>query len=250
MVVFGYLAAGVWGAALGLVAGYWVDRARATPRAGAGGATSIQHVFFETTFSVMGHLSKADGAVTQAEIGVAEALMARMSLSAQAREEAIACFNRGKRDDFELDAALDRFRRACRWQPNLVRVFLEIQLQTAFADGNVNLAERGLLLRIAERLGLTQQEFARLESLLRGWYTRGRGAPADRDTLADAYETLGTAKDAPDAEIKKAYRRLMNQHHPDKLAARGLPTEMMKVAEENTVRIRAAYDTIREARAR
>nr|MBA2492389.1 DnaJ domain-containing protein [Gammaproteobacteria bacterium] len=71
-----------------------------------------------------------------------------------------------------------------------------------------------------------------------------------RDTLEDPYATLGTTKDAPDAEIKKAYRRLMNQHHPDKLAARGLPTEMMKVAEENTVRIRAAYDTIREARAR
>lgn len=250
MTVFGYLAAGFWGAALGFVAGYWVDRARAAPRAGAGGATSLQHIFFETTFSVMGHLSKADGRVTQAEIGVAEALMARMSLSARARQEAIACFNRGKSDDFDLDAALDRFRRACRWQPNLVRVFLEIQLQTAFADGNVNPAERGLLLRIAERLGLTQQEFARLEALLRGWYTRGRGTPADRDTLADAYDLLGVSKDAPDAEIKKAYRRLMNQHHPDKLAARGLPAEMMKVAEEKTVRIRAAYDTIREARAR
>ncbi|MBA2410704.1 MAG: co-chaperone DjlA [Gammaproteobacteria bacterium] len=250
MVVFGYLAAGVWGAALGFVAGYWVDRARAAPRAGAGGANSIQHVFFDTTFSVMGHLSKADGAVTQAEIGVAEALMARMSLSAQARQEAIACFNRGKRDDFELDAALDRFRSACRWQANLVRVFLEIQLQTAFADGNLKPAERSLLLRIAERLGLTQQEFARLEALLRGWYTRGRGEPDNRNMLEDAHELLGTAKDASDAEIKKAYRRLMNQHHPDKLAARGLPTEMMKVAEEKTVRIRAAYDTIREARAR
>jgi DnaJ like chaperone protein len=250
MTLFGYLAAGVWGAVLGFVAGYWVDRARAAPRAGAGGATTIQHVFFETTFSVMGHLSKADGRVTQAEIGVAEALMARMALSAQARQEAIAYFNRGKSDDFDLDAALDRFRHACRWQPNLVRVFLEIQLQTAFADAQVSTAERGLLLRIAERLGLTRQEFARLEALLRGWYTRGRGAPADRDTLSDAYEVLGLSRGASDAEIKRAYRRLMNQHHPDKLAARGLPAEMMKVAEEKTVRIRAAYDTIREARAR
>jgi DnaJ like chaperone protein len=97
---------------------------------------------------------------------------------------------------------------------------------------------------------LTPQEFARLESLLRGWYTRGRGTATGRNTLADAYEVLGVSKDASDAEVTKAYRRLMNQHHPDKLTAKGLPKEMMKMAEEKTVRIRAAYDTIRQARSR
>ncbi|HEX2243943.1 MAG TPA: co-chaperone DjlA, partial [Gammaproteobacteria bacterium] len=179
-----------------------------------------------------------------------EALIARMDLSPQARREAIEHFNRGKRADFDLDATLEALRRASRWQPNLVRVFLEIQIQAAFADGAINAAEHRALLYIAQRLGLTPQEFARLESLLRGWYTRGRGTAAGRDTLADAYEVLGVAKDASDAEITKAYRRLMNQHHPDKLTAKGLPKEMMKMAEEKTVRIRAAYDTIRQARSR
>ena len=55
-------------------------------------------------------------------------------------------------------------------------------------------------------------------------------------------------RDASDAEVSKAYRRLMNQNHPDKLVAKGLPESMMKAAEEKTRQIRAAYDAIREAR--
>lgn len=247
--LFGYLTADLLGAVLGFIAGYWVDRARAAPKLGTGGAATIQNIFFRATFSVMGYLCKADGRVTPAEIGVAEALMTRMGLSAPARKEAIDHFNRGKGDDFDLDATVAEFRRVCRWQPNLIRVFLEIQLQAAFADGRIEPAERQVLLQIAQQLGLSAQEFARLESLLRGWYTRGRGEPANRDTVADAYQMLGVSQGSSDAEVKKAYRRLMNQHHPDKLAAKGLPKEMMKMAEEKTVRIRSAYDTVREARA-
>lgn len=250
LTLLGYMAARLPGAVLGFIAGYWLDRMRAAPRARHGSASGTQNIFFEATFSVMGHVCKVDGRVSPCEIEVAEALIARMDLSPQARREAIEHFNRGKRADFDLDATLEALRRASRWQPNLVRVFLEIQIQAAFADGAINAAERRALLYIAQRLGLTPQEFARLESLLRGWYTRGRGTAAGRDTLADAYEVLGVAKDASDAEITKAYRRLMNQHHPDKLTAKGLPKEMMKMAEEKTVRIRAAYDAIRQARSR
>jgi DnaJ like chaperone protein len=250
MTLFGYLAIGFWGAVLGFIAGYWVDRARTAPRSGAGRAASIQGVFFDATFGVMGHLCKVDGRVTEAEIGIAEALIARMGLTPEARQEAISCFNAGKGPDFDLNATLDQLRHACRWQPNLIRVFLEIQMQAAFADGRLDTAERNVLLHVAERLGLTAQEFARLETLLRGWYTRGRGEAAGRDVLSDAYAVLGVSADATDAEIKKAYRRLMNQHHPDKLTARGLPKEMIKLAEEKTVRIRAAYDSLREARGR
>jgi DnaJ like chaperone protein len=59
---------------------------------------------------------------------------------------------------------------------------------------------------------------------------------------------LGVAAGATDAEVKTAYRRLMNQHHPDKLVAKGLPEEMVALATEKTQEIKAAYDTVKAAR--
>ena len=64
----------------------------------------------------------------------------------------------------------------------------------------------------------------------------------------DYYEVLGVNKDASDEDIKKAYRRLMNQHHPDKLVARGLPASMIGVAEQKTFEVRAAYDKLKARR--
>ena len=71
----------------------------------------------------------------------------------------------------------------------------------------------------------------------------------DGPSLEDAYETLGVSPNAPDDEVKRAYRRLMNRHHPDKLAARGLPDEMMRAATERTQQIKAAWDTVKTERA-
>jgi DnaJ like chaperone protein len=66
--------------------------------------------------------------------------------------------------------------------------------------------------------------------------------------LREAYEILGVNQNASDATVKKAYRRLMNQHHPDKLVAKGLPEEMMRLATEKTQEIKKAYDVIKQAR--
>ena len=59
---------------------------------------------------------------------------------------------------------------------------------------------------------------------------------------------LNVQPDAGEAEVKRAYRRLMSQHHPDKLVSKGLPEEMVKVATRKTQEIKAAYEKIREAR--
>jgi len=66
--------------------------------------------------------------------------------------------------------------------------------------------------------------------------------------LDQAYAVLGVARNASDREVKTAYRRLMNQHHPDKQAARGLPDSMLEIAKERTAEIRAAYDAIKAQR--
>ena len=92
---------------------------------------------------------------------------------------------------------------------------------------------------------------AQLEALLRAQHSfaGGRaGASSPQADLDEAYKALGIESGATDKEVKTAYRRLMNQHHPDKLASKGLPESMQEVAKEKTREIRAAYETIRDVR--
>ncbi|WP_435106043.1 co-chaperone DjlA [Arhodomonas sp. AD133] len=247
--VLGYMAGGILGALVGLALGHWFDKGLARTRfAAGGGGGDPRAAFFRTTFTVMGHLCKADGRVSQAEIAAAEQVMARMRLTAEQRRQAIEYFNQGKSADFDLDAALDEFRRTCHGRINLVRIFLEIQIQAAMADGALGDAEREVLRRIAAHFGVSEADFERLVAFLSGGYGRSHASEAGRDPLPEAYRELGVSPDASDAEIKRAYRKLMSEHHPDKLVSKGLPEEMIDVAKERTQEIQAAYDTIRRAR--
>ena len=234
-VVIGYLLGNVLGALIGLGIGHWVDRRLAGTRIGLGNVRAIRETFFRTTFSVMGHVCKVDGRVSEAEIAAAEAVMRHMNLSPERRREAIANFQAGKAADFDLDEALDAFRRTSQGQALLVRMFLEIQIQAALADGEVDGTERRVLLYIAQRLGVSEQDYARLEAFLRSSNRQQAGTTRDTgQTLADAYTELGVEESASDAEVKRAYRKLMNQLHPDRLVCRGLPESMIRVAQERS----------------
>jgi DnaJ like chaperone protein len=59
---------------------------------------------------------------------------------------------------------------------------------------------------------------------------------------------LGADKNLTDKELKRAYRRLLAQHHPDKLVAKGLPDEMIKLANDKTQEIISAYELIKKHR--
>jgi DnaJ like chaperone protein len=256
----GFWFGGFWGAILGVLVGHQLDRAwlRVSPE-GRGRRERTQVAFFEATFSVMGAVAKSDGRVSENEIAFARSVMDRMSLSGEQRQLAIRLFTEGKQPDFPLDRALARFRRACNHRRTLIQMFLEIQLQAAFADGRLDAAERELLLHIFGRLGFSARQFSHLETIVRAASHFGgagswedsprRPTPSPRpDRIQEAYQVLGVERDASDSEVTRAYRRLMSQHHPDKLVAKGLPEEMIKLANERTQEIREAYDTVREVR--
>lgn len=211
------------------------------------GLVNIQSGFVESVFAVMGALCKADGQVTRDEIQVAESLFVKFRLSEQQREAARAAFSRGKSADFDLEAELLRFRRMSGGQPMFLQMFLQVQVAAVAADGVVHPAEHAMLVRIARGLGLPESQVDQLEAMLRGGRAGASGASASSQ-LADAYKALGVASSASDAEIKKVYRKLMSENHPDKLAGRGLPESMRAMAEEKTREITHAYDVIKAAR--
>lgn len=265
------------GALVGVALGHGLDRGAARTDLFGGARVKdrvrLQERFFETTFAVMGHLAKADGRVSEPEIAFAESVMGRMELSPALRRAAILFFDQGKNPGFELLPALAELRQAGLGQGPLRQIFLEVQLGAAYADGAPAPAQREVLERIRRALQVPTPTFRRVERLvllqqrvLGGAWSRDRTEDPGRShgsqgtsggwagasgthSLAGAYATLGVEPGSSEAEVKRAYRRLMNRHHPDKLVSRGAPEEALKLASQRTQEIRRAYETITRARA-
>jgi DnaJ like chaperone protein len=191
--------------------------------------------------------------VSEDEIAFARAVMAQMQFNTQQKKLAMDLFAQGRRPEFDLDGVLQQFRSECHRRHTLMQMFLEIQLQAAYADGELHPAERELLLHVFAVLGFSRHEYEHLEAMVHaargggrsGGYARGeQRAP----TLDEDYAVLDVATSSSDGEVKKAYRRLMSQHHPDKLVSKGLPEEMIKLATEKTQQIRKAYERIKQSR--
>lgn len=256
---FGFLMGGPLGAILGAAVGHHFDTGMDDLDRLSGGHVNaadqqrVQMAFFTATFSVMGHITKADGRVSKAEIDLAKRVMDQMALTEELRQTAINLFQQGKAANFPLDAALDQFRRECFHRGNLLRMFVEIQIQAALADGALDAIEEGLLLHICTQLRFSRFEYERIKIQIQAQqrfygHRYQQAKVRQRPNLNDAYAVLGLTSAASDEEIKKTYRRLMSQHHPDKLVAKGLPEEMMTLAKEKTQKIRKAYELIRESR--
>jgi len=241
---FGGLGGALVGAALGYVVGNTLLRSV------IGSLRVSQSQLIDATFSVMGALCKADDVITHEEIKVVENTFSMLNLDGEQREQAKTAFNRGKQPDFQLDEAVDQFARLSRGRRPLLQLFLQLQCMAIAADGRIDPAEHAMLVRVARRLGLHEADVSQLEALLRtaGAEPSARGSAPTADRLADAYTALGVTEDSTAAAIKLAYRKLISQNHPDKLASRGLPESMRAVAEERSREINSAYDLIKAAR--
>ena len=242
----GLIFGGFRGLIVGAAIGYAISLAL---RSVIGGKlANVQAQFLESTFAVMGAVCKVDGVVTRDEIAVAESMFARLHLSPQQRETAREAFNRGKAAGFDLDGEVRKFAAAASGHRPILVMFLQIQLAAVAADGSVHPAEHQILVRVARLLGLSDADVAQLEAQLRAGTGSSAGGPSPQQRLEDSYAALGVTPTATDSQIKQAYRRLMSQNHPDKLAGKGLPESMRDMAEQRTREISTAYAAIKEAR--
>lgn len=248
----GLVLGGPLGGMLGAVLGHQVDKAKKL-KAGfdPNSQETAQAAFFTATFSVMGHIAKADGQVTQEEIRAAEQVFDHMNFQPEQRQAAIELFNQGKQSDFDLDGVLSQFKKECGRKITLIQMFMQIQLQAAYADGSKHPAEDKILKDICHALGYPVSMLSQLEAMLYAQQQKYSSHPnqaPSQDQISNAYSVLGVEETAADSEIKKAYRRLMSQHHPDKLISKGLPEEMIQVATDKSQQILKAYELIKRIR--
>ena len=248
-----------WGALIGLILGHFYDQSVAAVRRPAGaGVLEISERFFTATFQVMGHVAKADGRVSEAEIAAARKVMAELRLDGPQVHAAIQQFTRGKNADFDLDEAMQDLRSACPNRPDLIRVFLEIQVRAALEGVDMQGPARIAVQRVAELLDVSRLELAHMEAVLRlrreqfrsnGGGQQGPGAaPKSSMRLDAAYQVLEVDPKASNEDVAKAYRRQLSKHHPDKLKANGLPESMLEHAKQRTQQIIEAYELIKSAR--
>jgi DnaJ like chaperone protein len=257
----GYILGGMPGIAFGLALGFLVDKsvlalkqpqfARVDPAE----ISQLQKEFFVATFAVMGHVSAAATAGGNDEMQALDKVMARLNMPADVYDEAVALYNQGTSPDFNLNEVLLTFLGACRQQPHLLEMFMEIQLFAAYNGANLNPTRQQILLNICRMLEMSRTDFDRIFSTIRAEYHFSRDKRTgkvvnmvDSRNVDEAYAILNLSPNASNDEIKQAYRRLTSMHHPDKLVAKGLPEEMLKIAEDKTREIRLAYDRIRELR--
>lgn len=253
--VLGFMAGGPVGALIGTALGHQFDRGAAGPGGGfidwsgtAPTSAERERLLFETTFQALGHLAKADGRVSEEEIDAARSVMRDMRLGEAATARAIECFTLGKQPGFPIRARLAVLRRACGGQPAALQQFLSVQVNFLLGQGPVTAAERAAMLRLAADIGVGRLELARLDALLRTRSGGRREAAPPSMSVPAAYRALGVTPDASDRQVKTAYRRLMNQHHPDKHAGRNLPAAELERSRERTHEIRSAWELIREQR--
>jgi DnaJ like chaperone protein len=247
------------GVLLGLILGHlydlYVARGGIGPRVDP---ATVRATFFRAAFTVMGHVAKSDGRVSEQDIAAARRIFRQFNLGDADTRAAMQFYTEGKQGGFDADGMLAELAAACRGRPDVLRMFLEIQMRAALLGDGLAGVTRETLLGIASALGIGALEFAHLEALLRfqayaGAYAAGgragaRPGPDARSSLDAAYEILEVAPTATDAEVKRAYRKQMSENHPDKLVARGLPESMLEVAKQKTQAIQAAWERIREAR--
>lgn len=243
----------ILGAVLGFIAGLYFDRALGrTLAGGAGGKLDerLKPLFMQLLFTSLGHLAKADGRVSQAEIDHTEQIISQMGLDAEGRKQAIQWFQQGAKKEQDYRALLDEFVHLSGNRPGLRRMLLEMLVQLTLADGRIEPGEEVVLIDIAAALGVPKAAFRLLLEQIKAQqhFQQQRAGEVQGDALADAYQALGVSEDDSDQTIKKAWRKLMSEHHPDKLIAQGVPDAAVREATERSQVIQAAYDMIKKHR--
>lgn len=247
----GLALASIPGALLGGVLGHSVDR-RLQIKSWSGlfrrlGWSGGELSDVDLLFILLGRLAKCDGRVLEIHIAQTRAEMRRLNLNVDQQRRAIEAFNRGKTGDDGLLLPLRRLRK----RPEQGRDLLAACWRLAGTEAPVSERKRNLILLWGRWAGRTPGEIldlqAKPKASPRGAHKTQTPVASRRQTPYEAaLELLGVLEHSPPGDIKRAYRRLLSQYHPDKLAGAGASEEAVRRATEKTRELHSAYNLVRE----
>ncbi len=216
---------GPLGALVGAVAGHLViDRALADKEV----------VFTVALIALSAKMAKADGEVSDAEIRAFEEVL---KVPEAERANVARVYRIAQQDVAGFQVYAEQVARIYRGAPAMLEDVLDALFHIAKADKYIHPAELDYLRTVADIFGFSEVEFARIRASHLG---------ADK---TDPYLVLGITPDISTDDLRKAYRRLVRENHPDTLIARGVPKELVSIANEKLATINVAYEKIMKSRA-
>ncbi len=226
----GFALGGPLGAFVGALAGHAVDSMTE-----AAHDPETRRVAFTVAVIVLGaKMAKADGVVTRDEV---KAFKTAFRIPPEEMPKVAQIFDRAKQESAGFEPYARQLKEIFADQPAVLEELLGALFQIARADGVYHDKEREFLQRVAGIFGFDDATFQRIEANLMG------------TEATDPYAVLGLPRGASQEEVKATYRRLIREHHPDRLIAEGMPQEFIDVANEKLATINAAYEKIRKERA-
>lgn len=252
--LLGLAARNPWAALAGFIFGHQFDRGFAARyRIFEKQGTNMPRVseeFVRALFQAMGHLAKIDGRVSEHEIRSARLVMHRLSLNPAEVRRAIGWFDAGKQAGFPLLQTMREVRRVSARSASDRLTFVRLLLEVVLAKDSLKKEERALIWKICTELEIGRVELAQLEAMIRAQkgFKRSPAGDADAIRVREAYAALGVTPKASNDEVKKAYRRLMNKNHPDKISASNPGAEVIAESERRTREVRKAYEMLKARR--
>jgi DnaJ like chaperone protein len=230
----GFALGGPLGALLGAAAGHAVDRMRVSTREAGEPDDATKNIAFTIGVIVLGaKMAKADGVVTSAEVGAFKEVF---HVPAQEMKTVGRLFNQARKDVGGFEPYARQIGRMFEHHPQVLEELIDGLFHIARADGQVSPAELEYLRQVAVIFGFDDHAWDQIKAANFG------------PDSADPYEILGVSREASDDEIKAVYRKLVLEHHPDRLVAQGMPQEFIDLANEKLATINAANDQIRTHR--
>lgn len=238
----GFALGGPLGAVAGAAFGHAFDKNEETgyPGQGRGARLSMgesaQMTFFVATFSMLAKITGVDGHISKEEIDSIENFMRQdLNLSPGSRQAAIDIFHAAGSSPQTFQDFAVQFYNAFQYQPRLLEMMIDVLLRVSVSDGNLSDTEERLILSAVDIFGFSDETYRKLRSKY----------------IAESekyYAVLGCSRSDPVDRIKKQYRKLVFEYHPDKIISKGLPDEFVKLAHDKFREIQEAYEYIRKER--